>query len=57
MIDCVVHKRMGKPQYLLRDEFSKLQALYNKPLLRRAFFALHYSQRMFDVSDLKAFPE
>ena len=56
MIDCVVHKRMGKP-HLLRDEFSKLQALYNKPVLRRAFFALHYSQRMFDVSDLKAFPE
>ena len=63
MIDCVVHKRMGKPQYRSRDEFSKLQTLYNKPLLeynyelRRAFFALHFSQRMFDVSDLKAFPE
>ena len=63
MIDGVLHKRMGKPQYLLRDDFSKLQTLYNKPVLeynyelRRAFFALHYSQRMFDFSDLKTFPE
>ena len=63
MIDGVLHKRMGKPQYLLRDEFSKLQTLYNKLVLeynyelRRAFFALHYSQRMFDVSYLKTFPE
>ena len=58
-IDGVVHKRMGKPQYLLRDEFSKLQRLYNnQPVLeynyelRRAFFAPRYSQRAFDVSDL-----
>ena len=58
MIDGVVHKRMGKPQCLLRDEFSKLQTLYNnQPMLeynyelRRASFMPHYSQRTFDVSD------
>ena len=44
-MDGVVHKRMGKAQYLLRDKFSKLQTLYNnQPVLeynaelRRAFF-------------------
>ena len=64
MIDGVVHKRRGKPQYLLRDQFSKLQTLYNnQPVLeynyelRHAFFAPHLSQRTFDVSDLQAFPE
>ena len=64
MIDGVVLKRMGKPQYLLRDQFSKLQTLYNnQPLLQynyelgHAFFEPHYSQRTFDVSDLQAFPE
>ena len=45
-IDGLVHKRMGKPQYLLRDEFRKLERLYNnKPVLqyhyelRRAYLA------------------
>ena len=64
MIDGVVHKRRGKPQYLLRDQFSKLQTLYNNhPVLeynyelRHPFFAPHLSQRTFDVSDLQAFPE
>ena len=64
MIDGVVHKRRGKPQNLLRDQFIKLQTLYNnQPVLeynyelRHAFFAPHYSQRTFDVSDLQAFPE
>ena len=58
MIDGVVHKRMGEPQCILRDEFSKLQTLYNnQPMLeynyelRRASFVPHYSQRTCDVSD------
>ena len=58
-MDGVVHKRMGKAQYLLRDKFSKLQTLYNNQLvleynaeLTRAFLAPRYSLRTFDVSDL-----
>ena len=58
-MDSVVHKRMGKAQYLLSDKFSKLQTLYNnQPVLeynvelRRAFLAPRYSLRTFDVSDL-----
>ena len=58
-MDGVVHKRMDKAQYLLRDKFSKLQTLYNnQPVLeynfelRRAFLAPRYSLRTFDVSDL-----
>ena len=58
-MDAVVHKRLGKAQYLLRDKFSKLQTLYNNqlvleynPELRRALLAPRYSLRTFDVSDL-----
>ena len=58
-MDGVVHKRMGQAQHLLRDNFSKLQTLYNnQPVpeynfeLRRAFLAPRYSLRTFDVSNL-----
>ena len=58
-MDGVVHKRMGKAQYLLREKFFKLQTLYNnQPVLeynvelRRAFLAPRYSLGTFDVSDL-----
>ena len=42
MIDGVVHKRRDKPQNLLRDQFSKLQTLYdNQPVLEYNYELRH----------------
>ena len=56
MVWCI--KEWANHNIFLRDEFSKLQTLYNnQPMLeynyelRRASFMPHYSQRTFDVSD------